>query len=127
MSADHIELQVVVTDAGQDPDAVAESAVQLRQELAELDVDAVEPATGGEVPEGAKGVELVALGALVVKLIRSRHLIGQVVEVVRDWATRNAAQSVRIELDGDVLEITEASVAERQAVIDTWVRRHDDR
>jgi len=124
--ADRIELHVVLTDAELDDEAVAESSVLLREELADLDVDEVEPVAAGDAPAGAKGVELVAIGALVVKLVRSHHVLGQVVEALRDWVARNASQSVRIELDGDVLELTGASAAERKALIDTWVRRHGE-
>ncbi|MGI8686301.1 MAG: hypothetical protein ACR2MO_14640 [Acidimicrobiales bacterium] len=124
MTAAQLELRVALSPGWLDDDAVAECASMLGEELAELDVDTVEPATGGEAPAGTKGVELVALGALVVKLVRSRALLGQVVEAVRDWASRNDAGSVRLEIGGDVIEIKGASQAERDTLIDAWVRRH---
>jgi hypothetical protein len=44
-------------DAGPDADAgeVAEATLQLRHELLDLDVDAVEPAPGGDPPPGTRG------------------------------------------------------------------------
>lgn len=124
MAAAQLELRVALTGDGLDDDALADCAARLGEELAELDVDAVEAAAAGDAPPGAKGVELMALGALVVKLAGSRKLLGQLVDAVRDWISRNDADSVRMEIDGDVLEIKGASAAERAVLIDSWVSRH---
>ena len=124
MAGDQIEVRVTLEAAGVDADALADIAGQLQDELAELDVDDVRPSTSGDAPAGSKGVELVALGALVVKLVRSRRVLGQVVAAVRDWLTRNDADSVRIELDGDVLEIKGVTAADKKALIDNWLERH---
>jgi hypothetical protein len=45
---------------------VAEATLQLRRDLLELDVDAVELARAGEPPPGTRAVDFIALGALVV-------------------------------------------------------------
>ena len=124
MAGDEIELRVSLEAPGADGDALAESVSRLQDELAELDVDDVRPPAEGEAPTGSKGVELVALGALVVKLVRSRHLLGQVLSTIRDWVTRNDADSVRIEIDGDVLEIKGVTEADKKALIDNWLERH---
>lgn len=124
MGLAQLELRVALDGDGLDDEALADCAAQLGDELAELDVDAVEPAAAGDAPPGAKGVELMALGALVVKLAGSRKLLGQLVDTVRDWISRSDADSVRMEIDGDILEIKGASAAEREALIDSWVSRH---
>jgi hypothetical protein len=74
----------------------------LGEELTDFDVDEVANVASGDAPPGAKGVELLSLGALVVKLAGSTKLLGQVVEAVRDWLSRNDADSVRLEIGGDV-------------------------
>ena len=125
MAADQIHLRIGLTASGLDDEALAECATMLGEELAELDIDEVSTAAAGPAPPGAKGVEFVALGALVVKLARSQELLSSLVDTVRDWFSRNGPDSVRIEIDGDVLEVTGAiSASEREALIDTWVRRH---
>ena len=124
MPADQIELRVAVDATGVDDDTLTESVSVLISELSELDVDDVQTATGGDAPQGSKGIELALLGSLIVKLVRSRKIIVQVVDAVRDWMSRNNADSVRIELDGDVLEIKGVSEEERKTLIDNWVQRH---
>jgi PAS domain-containing protein len=122
-----ILLQVVPAgDAPDDDEALAESALALGDELAELDVDEVVPVAAGEIPEGAKGVELLALGALVVKLAGSARALRQVVDAIRDWVGRTDGRTVRMAVDGDVLEVTGASSTDVKQLIDAWVQRHGD-
>jgi hypothetical protein len=122
-----ILLQVVPAgDAPDDDEALAESALALGDELAELDVDEVVPVTAGAAPAGAKGIELLALGGLLVKLGQSTQVLRQVVDAIRDWVGRGEARSVRMTVDGDVLEITGASSTDVKQLIDAWVQRHGD-
>ena len=112
------------------PDAaaeeVAEATRRLRRELLELDVEAVEPATAGEAPPGTRGVELAALGALVVTLAKSQVLAG-ILAAVRSWLAGQQQRSVKLELDGDVLELTGVSSAEQRRLAEEWLRRHAGR
>jgi hypothetical protein len=127
VAADVIHLQVVPEgDAPDDDEAIAESALALGHELAELDVDEVLPVAAGEAPEGAKGIELLALGGLLIKLGQSSRVLREVVDAVRDWVGRTAASSVKMTVDGDVLEITGASSADMKQLIDAWVERHSE-
>jgi hypothetical protein len=127
MAADVIQLQVVPGDDAPDEDeALAASALALGNELAELDVDDVVPVTAGEAPAGAKGIELLALGGLLIRLGRSSHALRQVVDAIRDWVGRTEARSVRMTVDGDVLEVTGATGADVKQLIDAWVERHGE-
>jgi hypothetical protein len=51
-----------------DDEEVAEATLQLRRELLDLDVDSVDLPTAGQPPPGTRGVELAALGALLVSV-----------------------------------------------------------
>ena len=124
MARGQIEVRVGLAGGDLDADALTECATMLGQELADLDVDEVASLSAGEAPPGAKGVELLAVGALVVKLARSTKVLGQVVDTMRDWLRRNHADSIRLEIDGDVIEIKGAAQEERKILIDAWVGRH---
>ena len=126
MWADVIHLQVVPVGDAPDDEALAESALALGHELAELDVDEVSPVAAGEAPAGAKGVELLALGGLLIKLGGSSRVLRQVVDTIRDWVGRTGAGSVKMTVDGDVLEVTGASSADVKQMIDAWIQRHSD-
>jgi hypothetical protein len=107
-----------------DSEELAELAGRLRMELLDLDVDAVVPMTAGDVPDGAKGVELLALGGLVIRFVLRQEVLASIVEGVRSWLQRQSARSVKLTLDGDVLEITGASSAEQDRLVELWVARH---
>jgi hypothetical protein len=112
--------------AGPDDDAeqVAEATLQLRRELLDLDVEAVELPSAGEPPPGTRAVELAALGALVVTAAKSQ-LLGPVVAAVRAWLAGSPQRTVKLELGGDVLELTGVSSKEQRRLTDEWLRRHE--
>ncbi len=110
---------------GPDDDAeqVAEATLGLRRELLELDVDAVEPPRTGEAPPGSRAAEVAALGALVVTVAQS-GMLTPVVAAVQSWLARSPPRSVKLELDGDVLEVSGVSSRDQQRLVDEWLRRH---
>jgi hypothetical protein len=118
----------ILLDAGPGADAeeVAASTEQLRRELLDLDVEAVEQPAAGPPPPGAKGVELAALGTLVVTLAKSQLLSGVVV-AVRSWLAGQQQRSIKLELDGDVLELSGLSSKEQRRLTDEWLSRHTGR
>jgi hypothetical protein len=128
VGADVVHLQVLPAGGGapDDEEAIAESALALSHELAELDIDEVVPASAGDAPEGAKGVELLALGGLLIKLGRSSKVLREVVDAIRDWVGRGEGRSVKMTVDDDVLEITGASKTDVKQLIDAWVQRHSE-
>jgi hypothetical protein len=115
-----------VVDAGADSDAeeLAELTRRLRGQLLELDVDAVEPATGGEAPAGSKGVELLAIGGLVIQFAMQSEVLKSVVDATTAWLGRQQGRSVKLTLDGDTLEVTGVSSDEQRRLVDLWVARH---
>ncbi|MDX6719059.1 MAG: hypothetical protein QOJ63_1313 [Solirubrobacteraceae bacterium] len=110
--------------ADRDTDTLARLSQQLRLELADLDVDTVRFAAGGAAPEGAKSVELLDVGGLVVVLGLRRHVLRAVVDTVAAWLARQQARSVKLTLDGDELEVTGLSSTEQKQLMARWVERH---
>ena len=110
---------------GPDGDAaeVAEATAQLRRELLDLDVEAVDVPRLGEAPPGTRGAELAELGALIVTLGQSQ-LLQAVLATVRSWLAGSANRRVKLELGGDTLELTGVSSDEQRRLADAWLRRH---
>ncbi|HEY8721342.1 hypothetical protein [Pengzhenrongella sp.] len=119
------ELIVKIVDADADDDVLERSALLLREEIGALDVDSVQPLTGGEAPAGTRGFSVDALGALLVSLGPSARLLGGVVQAVRAWLSRGPrGRTVRLELGGDVLELTGASSQVQDRLVEEWIRQH---
>lgn len=117
-----LDIRVVPGD-GADAQAIAEDARQLRRELLELDVDAVDVPRSADVPPGSRGVDAAALGALVVTVGQSQ-LLSCVLDTVRSWLAASRQRSVKLELGGDVLELGGVSSDEQRRLTDEWLRRH---
>ena len=117
-----LAIQVAVGPDG-DVDEIARATVYLRRELLDLDVDAVEIPSVGVPPPGARAVDVAAIGALVVNLADSQ-LLAAVVTAVRSWLAGSARRSIKLELDGDALELTGVSSREQRRLADEWLARH---
>jgi hypothetical protein len=123
------EIRLHFAEDGADPERVAALTGYLRDELRQLDVEEVSALPGGEPPPGSRAFDAVAVGGLLVTLGRSADGLRSVVGTIRKWLSRGdgARRTVRLELGGDVLELSEASAAEQQRLIELFVRRHDPR
>ena len=119
------ELALFIAD---DPDAdeqeLAELAGQLRRELLDLDVEAVDPAGTGRAPPGTKGFEVLAVGGLIVRIASSMGVLTSVVRTVQSWLSGQRGRRVRIEMDGDSIEVTGISSHDQRRLIDAWIARH---
>ena len=111
-------------DSGADARELDDLTAGLRRELLELDVDAVDRPEGGPAPEGARAVEVAALGALLVTLAKTPAVLGAVVNTVRAWLSRGQGRKVKITLGDDELEITGVSSEQQERLIGDWIARH---
>ena len=125
MDNEHRELALELeTLPDTDSEELAALVQRLRAELLDLDVDRVEPLTAGEAPEGAKGVELLALGVLVVQFVLQPGVLTSIVDGVRSWLQRQSVRSVKLTLDGDSLEVTGVSSEEQDRLVELWIARN---
>ena len=107
-----------------DDEHVYELTSRLRRELLELDVQAVRRPRADATSDGSRAAEAVEAGALVVALVTSPTLVTALVETVRSWMSRSSARSVRLEMDGDAIELSNASDADQQRLVAVWIDRH---
>jgi hypothetical protein len=109
-----------------DDEEVAKATLQLRRELLDLDVDSVDLPTASQPPPGTRGMELAALGALLVSVTQSQ-LLAPVLAAVRSWLGGSPQRSIKLELEGDTLELTGISSTEQRRLVDEWLQRHTPR
>lgn len=116
-------LEIRLDAAESDPEELAQLTAKLRRELLQLEVDAVDHPVGGKPPPGAKAVDMILVGTLLVSLGRSADKLGSVVRAIQGWVGMRA-RTVKLELDGDPIEITGVSSRDQQRLIDLWIERH---
>jgi hypothetical protein len=119
-------LTLRVSDERADPQELDELTAGLRRELLSLDVDSVEPLRAGDPPAGTRGMDLTMLGVLVTT-IATPELLASVVAAVGAWLAGRGQRAVKVEVDGDVLELTGLSSRQQQQFIDEWLRRRVQR
>ena len=120
------ELYLGISEEGSDDLRLEELSLQLRNELMQTDVESVEPAAGGAVPEGARSPLALLAGALVAQLSDPGKLLS-VVRAVVDWLRRDDGskkRSVHIEIDGDILDLDHVDDETQQRLVDQWIARH---
>lgn len=106
-----------------DAEELAELTAHLHEELLQLDVDSVELAREGEPPPGAKALDVLGLGTLLVTLVKSAGGLKTLVSTLQGWLS-GQPRSVKLELDGDVLEMTGISSSAQEKLISDWIARH---
>lgn len=120
------ELRLRISEDGADLERLARLSGYLRTELLELDVENVVVLKDGVAPPGTRGSEVAVVGGLLVALGQSAQGLRSVVSVVVDWLRRGdgTQRSVRLELDGNALEISHASKADQERLIELFISRH---
>ena len=120
------DLRLQLSEEGADAERLAALTGYLRSELLQLDVEDVKPLPGGEPPPGARGFDAATVGALMIALGQSAEGLRSVVSVIKGWLRRSdgAGRAVRLEIGGDALELSQASTADQERLIELFVIRH---
>ncbi|MUL41600.1 hypothetical protein FZ103_10500 [Streptomonospora sp. PA3] len=110
-------------------DAHAEDLEQLvaslHGELLHLDVEDVRPLQTGPPPAGARADWGLDLTGLAVVTDASMTMLSRLVRSLRAWCDRTQPRpSLRLEIDGDVLEISETSTEQADRSLQFFLQRH---
>ncbi len=118
------ELTIEVFEPEADSEEIDRLTSDLRQEILALDVDAVSPVSAGPAPPDSKGLELAAIGTLLVYAKSSLPLVSAVVSAVRAWVQRGASpgRTLKVTVDGKTLELSAATDDQQQQVVDEFLR-----
>src|SRR5882757_3095592 len=117
---------VRVLEDGVSAEVAERAGESLREELLELDVESVRRLSEGTAPAGSRGVDIAALGGLLVSLPATPSVLSAMVETVRGWLRRGGAdspRSVHLEIDGDVLKLGQATADQQERLVQDWLRR----
>jgi hypothetical protein len=119
-------LRVQISEDGADAERLDALSRYLRSELLELDVENVTALPGGESPPGARVFETAVAGGLLVTIGEAADSFRAVILTIRTWLQRGegTGRKVRVEIDGDALELSDASPAEQDRLIELFASRH---
>jgi hypothetical protein len=123
----NLNLGLRISEEGADPERLAVLASYLRAELLRLEVENVAALQTGAPPPGTRASEVTAAGGLLVTFGQAAGGLRSVVSVITDWLLRGGnrpGRMVRLELDGDMLELSQASSTDQERLIELFVNRH---
>lgn len=110
--------------ADTDDDELLRLGGQLRRALQELDVlDVRGGHSTDEISKGAKSGELVAAGSVVVTA--ASLALRQVLLLADTWLKNRPVRGIKVELEGRVIELSDASTAERARLIDNFLAHRE--
>ncbi len=120
----HVRVDITA-DSEADAQELDDLALKLRRELLQLDVDAVNRERAGPAPAVARAVDVEALGTMIVTIATTAGSLVSLAQAVAGWLGRTSkARTVRLEIDGDVLEIADASGEQVERLVSLWTERH---
>jgi hypothetical protein len=121
------ELRLQLSEEGADAERLDVLTHSLRHELLQLDVEDVTAQRAGAPPPGARGgLDAAQVGGLLVALGNDVQGLSAVIAAIRAWLARHrgAHRRVRLEIAGDVLELSSATMADQDRLIGLFVDRH---
>ena len=95
----------------------------LRDDLLELDLDAVDRAAYGPPPKGARGLADGSVSTLIVTLSNSAVFVA-LAGVLRSWVSRGKGRKVTLRLGKDMIEVSAASADDQAKLIASWLEHH---
>ncbi|MGW4124427.1 hypothetical protein [Nocardia sp. NPDC004711] len=98
----------------------AAAARLLRAQLLGIDIDAAEPVSDSELPEGAKSLSALSV---TVGVRLGVAALGKVVAKIREWVA-HSGRTVEVTLDGETIKITGGFPEQQDLVINAWLARH---
>ena len=119
-------VDVTLSERGADAARVDVLHRQFREELRHVDELDVRTPAPADLEPGARGLDPATMSTLAVALIGSGGLTGLIASV-RAWLERghDEPRSVRLEIGGDVLELSGASSAEQDRLLEVFMARHE--
>jgi hypothetical protein len=120
-----LQLEVELLQAGSaDARIVEQHTLDLAHELRGVRGVRIER-TYARAPADAKGLDVAAIGSLLVSLGGAVGAVTALVGVLRGWVTREEGRKIRVRIDDRELELSGASRDEEQQLIDAFVRSVD--
>jgi hypothetical protein len=119
------DLQLRLGDEeGTDPELLERLTVALLRDLRQVSaVEKVSRPSASPAPEGTRAVDLLSIGALILTLAKTPGALRAATGAIQAWLSGQPSRSVKLELDGDILELTGVSSGAQEQLISHWIAR----
>lgn len=103
-----------------DDEEIDQLTRELRRELLELDVDAVERVTNAQAPSNAKAGATTFADVLIVSVSNSTVIVAMI-HLLRGWIKRGKGRRVMLKIGGNSIDVSAASPEEQARLIESWI------
>jgi hypothetical protein len=127
---DVTEIVLTLAEDGADDERLDDLGRMLRAELKDLpEATSVDALTVGEAPPGTRGGLVAAAGALVVTAQPQVAAVIKIVSSLWEWLRRGdgGKRTIRLEVDGDVIELSGASSEMQEKLVEEWIARRAEK
>lgn len=118
------EIKLSINSHKSDDEHLLQLTMLLRDELEQLDIEKITTPSHASQPEGAKSGDVFSWGLLLLTLAASGGVLSTLITALKSWVLRQNECSVKIEIDGDVLEIKGVDSEEQRRIIERWLALH---
>ena len=91
--SDLVQMDLTISIPDSTEEEVDNITRRLFMELRDLDVESVQLLTNGEAPEGTKGIDPVAIGAIAMSVLPS--VLSTVLEYLLSWSFRSPGRTIK--------------------------------
>jgi hypothetical protein len=119
------QMVVRLDEHGAAPEQLELMSASLRRDLLELDVDDVVKVSGAVPPAGSRGIDVAAVGELLVALPASLEILRSVVEAARSWVARGPgghARTAELSIGDKTIKLTGVSGEQQDRIIEQFVQ-----
>lgn len=113
MSTKNELLLTIRSTDGADLEEISDLELRLRRELLELDVEDVRQMRSEALPEGAKSLEAIDWGTLIVTLAGAADGVAKLLSSLGDWTRRNQGNELHMTLPNGVSLSVKGELARR--------------
>jgi len=119
------DLEVRLGDEDElDPERLERLTAALLRDLRQVsEVESAARAPGTPAPDGTRGVDVLSIGMLILTVAKTGTALRAATGAIQAWLSGQPNRSVKLELDGDVLEISGISSAAQEQLIAHWIAR----
>jgi len=119
------QLQIEIDrTADDDSKELQELTLRLKEDLLQLELEAVDLPNVERAPLGAKVGDPLSWGTIFVTLAASGGVLTTLIGTIQSWLSRNERHSVKIKIGDDTLEVTNLPSDEQSRLIKHWIQRH---
>ncbi len=121
---DLMKLKLSIDSLDSDNEDLQELTILLRDELGNLEIEKIVSPSDVSQPNGTKSPDAISWGQLLITLAASGGVLTTLISAINAWVLRQSDCMIKMELDGDTIELNGIDSKVQKKLIDDFLARH---